>query len=314
MTHLRKLILMALLALPLAFAVGCGDDDSNGNGDGNGDDNGDDNGDPNPGTKVDLEKHCSGGAEAWNLSRLVISGEGVTYGFNLDGHVTGDNEPKTPATGCGIADGNPEGIDNSLAGLLDMVALLGSDEEEEEVDINAIIQEAIDSGSIEVIGYIRGYDPDGDNDEVELTLVINGYEYDELVNVKGTVEGGKIVATLERLPLTLSGIELDLGEEPVELNLTINIFDVKVEIDEPGNETSAEAMLGGGVQVAGEGGLKADLESLINDLGFGEMIDELGGLDTLLDLFLDHSSDGASCDSLTVGASVTFTYNNELCN
>ncbi|NLE48762.1 MAG: hypothetical protein GX614_10200 [Sandaracinaceae bacterium] len=302
---------MALLALPLSLAVGCGDDDPNGEDPPDPTDPG--NGVPNPGTKVDLEKHCSGGAEAWNLSRLVISGEGVTYGFNLDKHVTGDNEAKTPATGCGIADGNPEGIDNSLAGLLDMVALLGSDEEEE-VDINAIIQEAIDSGSIEVIAYIRGYDPDGDNDEVELTLVINGYEYDELVNVKGTVEGGKIVATLERLPLTLSGIELDLGEEPVELNLTINIFDVKVEIDEPGNETSAEAMLGGGVQVAGEGGLQADLESLINDLGFGEMIDELGGLDTLLELFLDHSSDGASCDSLTVGASVTFTYNNELCN
>lgn len=311
MTHLRKLILMALLALPLSLAVGCGDDDPNGEDPPDPTDPG--NGVPNPGTKVDLEKHCSGGAEAWNLSRLVISGEGVTYGFNLDNHVTGDDEAKTPETGCGIADGNPEGIDNSLAGLLDMVALLGSDEEEE-VDINAIIQEAIDSGSIEVIAYIRGYDPDGDNDEVELTLVINGYEYDELVNVKGTVQGGKIVATLERLPLTLSGIELDLGEEPVELNLTINIFDVKVEIDEPGNETSAEAMLGGGVQVAGEGGLQADLESLINDLGFGEMIDELGGLDTLLDLFLDHSSDGASCDSLTVGASVTFTYNNELCN
>src|SRR5690554_303718 len=109
---------MALLALPLAFAVGCGDDDSNGNGDGNGDGNGGGGG----GTVVDLEKHCRGDAEAWNLSALKLAPE---YGFNLDDHVTteaiDDPELKHPDNGCGVVDA-AGGIDNAFSGLLDLVA------------------------------------------------------------------------------------------------------------------------------------------------------------------------------------------------
>lgn len=249
---------------------------------------------------VDLRKHCRDGAEAWRVSAFDIGSE---YGFNLDAHVTVKGNAATPATGCGIADGNVAGIDNSFADLFGFIA--------DADDINASIAEAIQRGDIEVMAYIRGYTPGGANDNIQLTLIINKMEYPQLVDVKAELVGGKIVATLDRLPLTLSGIELDLGEEPVELNLTINIFDVKVEIDEPGNETSAEAMLGGAVQYYGDGGLSADLADLIAQMGL-----DLGDID-IDDIFgglLDISSNGADCDMISLGAQLRFNYNDSLCN
>ena len=303
MTNLKKLILMALLALPLSLAVGCGDDDP---GNGNGEEDGGTNGDGGGGTVVDLEKHCRDNAEAWNLSALVLDG---AHGFNLDDHVTVDGDGATPATGCGVADGNDEGIDNAFSSLLGLVASLADD-----VDINAIIADAIRNGDVEVVAYIRGYTPDGANDSIQLTLIINKTEYPQLIDVDAELVDGKIVATLERLPLSLSGIELNIGDAPANLDLTINILDVRVEITEPGTETSSLAILGGGVQVGGEGGIQADIEKLIDDLGFGDMVAEFGGVEGLMGMFADISSNGTDCDSLSLGAEVRFTYNDSLCN
>lgn len=309
MTNLRKLILMALLALPLSLAVGCGDDDPNGEDPTDPTDPG--NGNGGGGTKVDPEKHCRDGAEAWDLTALLIESDGdAPYGFNLDDHVTtsADTE-KTPSAGCGVDDKNAQGIDNAFAELLGLVGALGED-----VDINEIIAGALAGGDIKVIAYIRGYEAGGANDDIELTLIINDTEYESLVDVPAKLEDGKIVATLDRLPLTLSGINLDIGDEPVELNLTVNILDVRVEISEPGTDTTSVAILGGGVQVGGEGGLQADIEKLIDELGFGELIEEFGGVEGLMGMFADLSSNGTDCDSLSLGAEVTFTYNDDLCN
>ena len=261
---------------------------------------------------VDLRKHCRDNAEAWRVSAFDIESE---YGFNLDAHVTVKGNAATPATGCGIADGNPEGIDNSLAGLLDMVALLlGSGEEEEEVDINAGIAEAIQRGDIEVMAYIRGYTPGGANDNIQLTLIINRVEYPELVDVEAELVGGKIIATLDRLPLPLSGVELNTGGTPTNLNLTINILDVRLEIAEPGTEASSLAILGGGVRVGGDAGIQDDIEKLIDDLGFREVIAEIGGVANLMAAFSDLSSNGRDCDMLSLGAQLRFAYNDDLCN
>lgn len=294
MTNLRKLILMALLALPLSLAVGCGDDTGNGNGNGDGDGDGD-----GPVT-VDPRKHCRDNAEAWKLSSLAIA---ATYGFDLDDHVTGNDDPKTPSTGCGVPDGNPEGIDNGFAALVDVLGALN-------IDIDSIIAEAIAGGDVDVVAYIRGYSDGGANDNIQLTLIVNGAEIPELVDVEAELTAdGKIVAELESLPLQLRDIEIPLGEEPTVLNLTINVLKVRVEIDEPGSEASTLAILGGGVQYSGTGGLRDDLIDLLDKIDLGDMeIDP----DAIVGDFLDMSSDGNTCNSISLGAQVGFTYS-DLC-
>lgn len=255
---------------------------------------------------VDLRKHCRDGAEAWRVSAFDIGSE---YGFNLDAHVTVKGNAATPATGCGIADGNVAGIDNAFSGLLDLVAGLADD-----VDINASIAEAIQRGDIEVMAYIRGYTPGGANDNIQLTLIINRVEYPELVDVEAELLGGKIIAKLDRLPLPLSGVELNTGGTPTNLNLTINILDVRLEIAEPGTEASSLAILGGGVRVGGDAGIQDDIEKLIDDLGLREVIASFGGVANLMAIFSDLSSNGRDCDSLSLGAQLRFNYNDSLCN
>lgn len=230
------------------------------------------------------------------------------FGFDLDAHNTTVGSDATPATGCGIEDGL-HGIDNSFAALWDRLA-----DEDAALDFNSAVTDALHDGSFEIMAYIRGYEEGRANDNIELTLIINRVEYPELVDVEAELADGKIIATLDRLPLPLSGVELNTGGTPTNLNLTINILDVRLEIAEPGTEASSLAILGGGVRVGGDAGIQDDIEKLIDDLGFREVIAEIGGVANLMAAFSDLSSNGRDCDMISLGAQLRFNYNDSLCN
>lgn len=248
---------------------------------------------------LDLRTHCRDNAEAWRVTEFKVESE---FGFDLDAHNTTVGSDATPATGCGIEDGL-HGIDNSFAALWDRLA-----DEDAALDFNSAVTDALHDGSFEIMAYIRGYEEGRANDNIELTLIINRVEYPELVDVEAELVGGKIIATLDRLPLPLSGIEFSRGGITAELNHILDMRHVRVEIAEPGTETSSLAILGGGVQVGGEGGIQADIEKLIDDLGASELFAGFGGVANLMAAFSDLSSNGADCDSLSLGAQLRFTY------
>lgn len=254
--------------------------------------------------------HCRDGAEAWTLKAFLIeSGHDLPYGFNLDDHVTTAGDPATPSTGCGIVDGNALGIDNSAAELFRFNGVWG-----EGFDINEIMNGVVAGGALQITAYIRGYEPGGANDNLELSLIINNLEFPQLVDIPATLEHGKIVAELDRLPLPLSGIEVNIGDEPAELNFIVTIRHARLEINEPGTSVSSVAILGGGVQLTGAGGFQADLEQLIKELGLNDAFDQHGGFESVMAMFADLSSNSTYCDTMSLGARLSFEYNESLCN
>src|SRR5690606_9606648 len=237
-------------------------------------------------------KNPGSGDELWTLTALKLPGDGEAIGFNLDNHNTVDEEE-----GCGIQD-LEGGIDNALGMLLGLAGNFSED-----LDIQGIIDDAIANGDISIVATVTGYEGAGD-DEVLLSLAVNGEKISALQDVCGRVSGnGDITVELSTLPLTIP--EINIGEEPV--SLTLDLSNVRIVISAPGANTSTDAVIGGAVLFddGQGGGLWTDLESLLGSLDLPiepEAIKDIAA--GLLDI---RSSANGPCDSISLGATVEFS-------
>lgn len=273
---LSRTFFTSLTAAAVSLAAACGGGDGN--------------------TKtVDPPLVCSDpgtGEQTWKLASLVLptGEENPPIGFNLDDHNT---QTEDDPVGCGHVDG-PGGVDNQLGGLLGILGGFLGDE-----DLDAMIGEAIDSGDIDVTAVVTGYDGPGD-DEVLISLFVNGEPVEGVQGICGGVNpNGDIIAALPSLPIAIPAIEIDDG---VELDLTLDLANVRIEITNPSANNPAPSIIGGGVLWDdGDGnGLGPQIQPLVDDL--------LGDVDIgpIVEGFLDLGEPGA-CDSISLGVTATFS-------
>lgn len=247
---------------------------------------------------------CAGGAKAW---RLVSFDSSSQFGFNLDNHITTDSEPKTPANGCGILDGNPDGIDNAFNPFFSIVGSTLFT-----LNLQEIFQEAIWEERFSITAYLRGYEEGGANDAITITLVVDGEELPQLTDLPASLEGGKIKVSIAQLPLMLDGVESTPNEDDQTafLDFPINLFSARLELDEPQAGSTLTGILGGAMPYKGEDGFSSNLHDFLDEVDFDmEGLD----LDEMIEGLLDTSSGGVFCDLLSLGAEVRFVYDETIC-
>lgn len=247
---------------------------------------------------------CSGGAKAW---RLVSFDSSSQFGFNLDNHITTDSETKTPANGCGILDGNPDGIDNAFNPFFSIVGSTLFT-----LNLQEIFQEAIWEERFSITAYLRGYEEGGANDAITITLVVDGEELPQLTDLPASLEGGKIKVSIAQLPLMLDGVESTPNEDDQTafLDFPINLFSARLELDEPQAGSTLTGILGGAMPYKGEDGFSSNLHDFLDEVDFDmEGLD----LDEMIEGLLDTSSGGVLCDLLSLGAEVRFVYDETIC-
>lgn len=249
-------------------------------------------------------EECSAPGEGelyFRLSRLDLPGSGPLVGFDLDDYHTDDREDPI---GCGVPDDIVDcryGIDNKLPAILKILRTASSSFGQ----LQGIIDEALEDGSIDLRAIVRGYDGKGD-DEAHLTLYLNG----ELVEgvedyCVGVNSDGAIAVRLDRLPIAIPPIPVS-GED---VHMLLDLSQIKLLVDPPNEEGVSRALLGGAaLWDDGEGGgLKQTAISLVERL----LPSVLPTLDSLMSGMLDMGEPGA-CNSISVGIEAGFSTMDEL--
>jgi hypothetical protein len=256
-----------------------------------------------PECDVDLDcpwaYHCSEGAcifdcasagsgdQIWELTALNLPAMGEVIGFDLDDHYTTDSEDPI---GCGHSD-LEGGVDNMLAGFLGLLTLFDAD-----LDMNALVAEAIADGTISITVILTGYGGLGD-DQALISLNINGVAVEGLQGICMAVNSaGDLVGYLPTLPLALPEISIDPELDPIALSLDLS--NVRIRISNPSGNDPASAIIGG------------EMDGEVFALAFAEWLGpELSEIaDVVSDLassFLDLGDPGA-CDMASVGLGAEF--------
>lgn len=275
---LKKLLLSLAVSLPLA-ATGCGDDGSG----------------PN----------CDERQEVWRLTGLTLPESSAdVIGFDLDGQNTTTAGDKDPAEGCGVVD-LEGGVDNQLGFLLSADGALGGILSGSlDLDLQAEIDNAINSGKLTIEAVIANYTGAG-SQNVTLTLYSQG---ERVVNATPVTvdEAGNLSAEISRLPITLEGLQIDVLGEIKTFDVSLTIRDGRVEIPAPGASNTATAVIGGGVPYTGAGNdsFRNTLQGLVDALDLGISLEEIEGIITPE---LDLASTGSSeCNALSLGAEAAF--------
>lgn len=281
---LKKLLLSLAVSLPLA-ATGCGDDGSGPN-------------EPGP--------SCGEGQEVWRLTGLTLPESSAdVIGFDLDGqNTTTAGDDKDPAEGCGVVD-LEGGVDNQLGFLLSAEGALGGILSGSlDLDLQAEIDNAINSGKLKIEAVIANYTGAG-SQNVTLTLYSQG---ERVVNATPVTvdEAGNLSAEISRLPISLEGIQIEVLGEIKTFDVSLTIRDGRVEIPAPGASNTATAVIGGGVPYTGAGNdsFRNTLEGLVDALDLGITLEQIEGIITPE---LDLASTGSSeCNALSLGAAAAF--------
>lgn len=275
---LKKLLLSLAVSLPLA-ATGCGDDGSG----------------PN----------CDERQEVWRLTGLTLPESSAdVIGFDLDGQNTTTAGDKDPAEGCGVVD-LEGGVDNQLGFLLSADGALGGILSGSlDLDLQAEIDNAINSGKLTIEAVIANYTGAG-SQNVTLTLYSQG---ERVVNATPVTvdEAGNLSAEISRLPITLEGLQIDVLGEIKTFDVSLTIRDGRVEIPAPGASNTATAVIGGGVPYTGAGNdsFRNTLQGLVDALDLGITLEQIEGIITPE---LDLASTGSSeCNALSLGAEAAF--------
>lgn len=242
---------------------------------------------------------CSDGAKAWRAAALSFDEQ---YGFNLDNHQTLEHGASIPEEGCGI----PDGLDGRDAAFNELLKMLGP--LEPDLDIPAGIAHAISTGALEILIYIRGYSIDGENDDIRLTLVVNGVRHPGATDLHATLENETFHVSFETLPLHLNGIQVIPFGDPVVVDLPINLSGGRLELPAPQISGSTYMTLGARMLYQGEDGVKSHLQTFVMDiLGISDDIDPM------MANYIDMSSDGVACDSISLGAQLRLIYD-DICD
>lgn len=261
--RIKELLISMAAASMLVFGAGCGDDDSNGNGDDAGDGNG--NEQEPPLTEIPPEaQNCSiigndapaaDCAEStdevfrFRMSNIQIPPTSDLVGFNLDCYETTARN----RYGCKKVDG-PGGIDNALASLTNTLKTVGG------IDLNDSIGEGVTDGSINLVLVVSGYDGEGDDNCVTVTLV-DGETNERLVEpVKGIIkkDGDKLV-----LIVALDNLPLSIPFQDQSLDLDIRKTRLEFPINEDGSGFEGGVLGGSVVWDDNQGG---GLQSIVRDL------------------------------------------------
>lgn len=302
---IKKLLISMAAASMLVFGVGCGDD--------NGDvdpDAGGDNGLEPPLTEIPPEaQNCSiigddapaascepGGEEnfRFQMTRIEVppTGDGLV-GFNLDCYETTTQK----RYGCRKADG-PNGIDNALASLSNTLKTVG------DIDLNESIGDGITDGSLALILTVSGYEGEGDDDCVTVSLVDGDGE--TLVEPMAGIirEDGdslKLIVALDMLPLAIPF-------QDEFLNLQISKTRLEFPIAADGSGFTGGVLGGSVVWDDGKGGgLQEVVRGLLSSLGsidldFDTIAPIIRGMLDLHDSEIN--PDPNSCSAISLGLSI----------
>ena len=258
-------------------------------------------------TTAPAEDYCDGGGAAGValMTTMVFgrrSDDGVSLGFDLDGHVTdaGDDE------GCYLADlispDGVEGIDNGFSALIPAL------EATEAAAVEGLVQDAINNGELLVMLELTGVH-DWENDPCVDVALSRGYG-DPLIGTDGTLLPGQ---TLERHPdvpvsrvegaaivdgvLEVHGLSMALTMQILDAQVALDIQDVSVRLE------AAEADAGwgyfsGGLDVAYTAGQIRELDGT-----------EVGDLAAqLIELSADmYPDEGGACAQLSMVMEFTST-------
>lgn len=243
---------------------------------------------------------CSAGGatEIMVIQQLTFAREteGTSVGFDLDGDVSAGGG----ATGCGVEDavspdGTP-GIDNSFARLLPALELT------EGAALEAIVQEAINSGGLLVMVQLDDVEDRFDDECVSMSVMgglgVPMVGADGLILPSQTFDPDPDAPVTRVDDLVLSDGIVEGG--PVDLNLPFTFLDADIVFEVQEGQLLAQyhddgritGMVGGGVAIQA-------LSDLAHNTGIGEEVENL--LDAVLGVSADLAPgpDGA-CEQISV--------------
>lgn len=197
-------------------------------------------------------KACGRADEAAVVTQLTFTRaeDDISYGFDLDGHDTtlGDFE------GCGIGDfvapDGTGGIDNAFARLLPVLELT------EAVAVEALVQDAINSGELMMMLEFDGLDDRDDDDCVDFTLsrgegvpfvgshdrIDAGQTFDRDADVRAS-EAGQV--ELVDGQLRAHGLDVDLPIQVFDVMVPLVVENASIHIDLHADGTYSGYMGGG---------------------------------------------------------------------
>lgn len=254
---------------------------------------------PEPEGRDRADDCASGGeTEVLVLSQIRFAREqgGISEGFDLDGETSVGGG----STGCGVADattadGTP-GIDNSFARLLPALELT------EGAAIEAIIQEAINSGGL--LAMVRLDDVEDPVDDACVDLSVLGAVGVPMVGADGVILPAQTFDPDPDTPESrVPGASIDGGvieDGPVDLDLPFRFLDADVVFHVQSGrlrlvraeDGSYSGLVGGGIAIQ-------TLSDLAHDTGIGAEVEDL--LDAVLGVSADLAPgpDGA-CEQISV--------------
>lgn len=210
-----------------------------------------------------------------NVVRYARRDGDVVWGFNLDDHVSDDNDEE----GCDHEDltdpaGN-EGIDNALSGLIPAL------EATEASAVEDLIQDSVNNGELLIMVSVHGIDDFEDDDCVDFEFA--RADGSPLIGTDGGMLDGQSFSRSDAPPYVyVEGASLVDGVVDVRgvpLFLPLQILDVELEFTMPGGavrvELSEDAIMsgafGGGVPLADilrivEEGDLGDIRELVTSL------------------------------------------------
>lgn len=187
---------------------------------------------------------CDGNPFTVEVDSVALAA--TTDGYDLDSH---DTTSTSDPIGCGQVDA-AGGIDNALANLAPTVSSFG-------FDINTMLGNAIQSGSVVIDITISGYDGGSDDSCVLVQATKNGSPLGD--SVQGAIVSGDLQASLPTLELTG---QVTAGGSPQ--NVDIHMRDVTLDFPisgEPDNPVVTNGLIGAGIPW--DEGTSTDMRSLV---------------------------------------------------